>query len=132
VGKQNSIAVNTSLGQDDILTIASKETSVIPLQKTFSKSVVIETDDFPNVAGIFNVKNKAITLQNLSFNYNRNESKLSYYDLNQFENARTDTSLSATINTIKSNTNVNALWKWFVIFALVFLTIEMLLLKYLK
>jgi len=132
VGKQNSIAVNTSLGQDDILTIASKETSVIPLQKTFSKSVVIETDDFPNVAGIFNVKNKAITLQNLSFNYNRNESKHSYYDLNQFENARTDTSLSATINTIKSNTNVNALWKWFVIFALVFLTIEMLLLKYLK
>ena len=132
IGEQNSIAINTVLRQDDILTLASEASSVIPLQKTYSKSVVIETDDFPNEAGIFNVKNKAIVLQNLSFNYNRSESMLSYYDLSQLENVTVDSSLATTINTIKSSTNVNALWKWFVIFALVFLIIEMLLLKYLK
>ena len=132
VGESNSIAINTIIGQDDILNLTSGEASVIPLQKTFSKSVVIETDDFPNEAGIFNVKNKEDFIQNISFNYNRDESNLNYYDLSQLENVTMDTSLASTINTIKSNTNVNALWKWFVIFALAFLIIEMLLLKYLK
>jgi len=132
ISQPNSIAINTVIGQDDILTLTAKETSIIPLQKTFSKSVVIETDDFPNKSGIYSVKNKAVDLQNLSFNYSRDESLLNYYDLSQIENINFDSSLTTTINTIKSNTTINALWKWFVIFALAFLIIEMLLLKYLK
>ncbi|WP_299100452.1 BatA domain-containing protein [uncultured Winogradskyella sp.] len=132
IGQPNSIAIQTTIGQDDILTLDAKETSVIPLQKTYSKSVVIETDDFPNVAGILNVKNKENVLENLSFNYNRAESNLNYYDLNAFTETDVETSLATTINNIKSDTSINALWKWFVIFALIFLIIEMLLLKYLK
>ncbi|GAA4243903.1 BatA domain-containing protein [Winogradskyella damuponensis] len=132
IGQSNSIAIQTTIGQDDILTLDSEDTSVIPLQKTYSKSVVLETEGFPNTAGILSVKNKENTLQNLSFNYNRLESNLSYYDLNTLTNANIESSLANTINNIKSSTNVNALWKWFVIFALAFLIIEMLLLKYLK
>lgn len=132
IGQSNSIAIQTTIGQDDILTLDSEDTSVIPLQKTYSKSVVLETEDFPNTAGILSVKNKENILQNLSFNYNRSESNLSYYDLNTLTNANIESSLANTINNIKSSTNVNALWKWFVIFALAFLIIEMLLLKYLK
>jgi hypothetical protein len=132
IGRPNSIAIQTAIGKDDILILNSEETSVIPLQKTYSKTVVLETDDFPNTAGILNVKNKDNVLQNLSFNYNREESILSYYNLDALKNTAVDSSLATTINTIKSSTNINALWKWFVIFALVFLIIEMLLLKYLK
>ncbi|MFK7831672.1 MAG: BatA domain-containing protein [Winogradskyella sp.] len=132
IGQPNTIAIQTTIGQDDILTLDADETSVIPLQKTYSKSVVLETEDFPNTAGILKVKNKENVLQNLSFNYNRTESSLNYYDLNTLKDASIDSSLAEAINTIKSNTNVNALWKWFVIFALVFLIIEMLLLKFLK
>jgi hypothetical protein len=132
IGQPNTIAVNTILGQDDILTLSSEETSVIPLQKTFSKSVVMETEDYPNTAGILNVKNKSEVLQNLSFNYNRRESNLSYHNLENISNTTLSESLATTINDIKSSTTINALWKWFVIFALVFLIIEILLLKYLK
>ena len=132
IGQPNTIAIQTSIGQDDILTLDSDDASVIPLQKTYSKSVVLETEDFPNAAGILNVKNKDNVLQNLSYNYGRAESNLSYYDLNALTDTNVESSLATTINAIKSNTNVNALWKWFVIFALVFLIIEMLLLKYLK
>ena len=132
IGQPNTIAIQTSIGQDDILTLDSDDASVIPLQKTYSKSVVLETEDFPNAAGILNVKNKDNVLQNLSFNYGRAESNLSYYDLNALTDTNVESSLATTINAIKSNTNVNALWKWFVIFALVFLIIEILLLKYLK
>ena len=132
IGQPNTIAIQTSIGQDDILTLDSDDASVIPLQKTYSKSVVLETEDFPNAAGILNVKNKDNVLQNLSFKYGRAESNLSYYDLNALTDTNVESSLATTINAIKSNTNVNALWKWFVIFALVFLIIEILLLKYLK
>ncbi|WP_412560772.1 BatA domain-containing protein [Winogradskyella sp. MIT101101] len=132
IGQPNSIAVNAVLGQDDILTLSSDDASVIPLQKTYSKSVVMETEDYPNTAGILNVKNKDQIIQKLSFNYNRSESNLSYYDLQNISNTDVSSSLASTINDIKSSTNVNVLWKWFVIFALVFLIIEILLLKYLK
>ena len=132
IGQSNTIAINTILGQDDILTLGNENNSVIPLQKTYSKSVILETQDFPEKAGILSVKNNEESLQNLSFNYNREESNLSYHDLNNLAAATVDSSVATTIDTIKSSTNVNALWKWFVIFALVFLILEILLLKYLK
>ena len=94
--------------------------------------MVLETEDYPNNAGILNVKNKEEVLENLSFNYNRSESNLNYYDLKSLNVDNTNNSLASTINDIKSSTTINALWKWFVIFALVFLIIEILLLKYLK
>lgn len=132
IAQPNKIAVNATLGQDDILTLSSDDASVIPLQKTYSKSVVLETEDYPNTAGILNVKNKETLLQKLSFNYKRNESDLNYHDIEAIKGASADNSLASTIYDIKSNTTINALWKWFVIFALVFLIIEILLLKYLK
>jgi hypothetical protein len=109
VGESNSIAISTTIGQNDILTLNSEETSVIPLQKTYSRTVVLETEDFPNIAGILNVMNTDNVLQNLSFNFNRAESNLSYYDLGLLKNASVDSSLAVTINTIKSTTNINAL-----------------------
>ncbi len=132
IGQPNSIAINAVLGQDDILTLGTDENTVIPLQKTFSKTVVLETADYPENAGIFTVKNESEVLQNLSFNYNREESNLSYLDIKNNTNVSVNESLATTINDIKSSSTINALWKWFVIFALVFLIIEILLLKYLK
>ncbi|MEF3079061.1 BatA domain-containing protein [Winogradskyella poriferorum] len=132
IGQPNTIAINAVLGQDDILTLGTDENTVIPLQKTFSKTVVLETTDYPVNAGIFNVKNESEVLQNLSFNYNREESNLSYLDIKNNTNVSVNESLATTINDIKSSSTINALWKWFVIFALVFLIIEILLLKYLK
>ncbi len=132
IGEPNTIAIDAVLGQDEILTLASEETSVIPLQKTYSKSVVLETEDYPRTSGILNVNNKEQLIQNISFNYNRSESNLIYHDLQILTGSNISNSLATTISDIKTNANVNALWKWFVIFALVFLIIEMLLLKYLK
>ncbi|MBC2844956.1 BatA domain-containing protein [Winogradskyella flava] len=132
IGQPNTIAIDAVLGQDDILTLTSDDTSVIPLQKTYSNSVIMETEDYPNTAGILNVKNKEQIIQNLSFNLDRSESNHNYYDLQVFDNTNINNSLATTIDNIKSNTNVNALWKWFVIFAMIFLLTEILLLKYLK
>jgi hypothetical protein len=132
IGQSNSIAINAALGQDDILTLGNAENSIIPLQKTYSKIVVLETQEYPENAGIYEVKNKSEVIQNLSFNFNREESNLKYLDIKTIANTSVNDSLATTINDIKSSSTINALWKWFVIFALVFLIIEILLLKYLK
>ena len=129
---ENTIDVNTKLSQDDILTLNSGDESVIPLQQTYSNKVEITTNEYPSEAGIYAVKNKETILKHLSFNYNRNESNLSYFDLSSIPNVTVSNNLNSTLLGIKSATNVNELWKWFVIFALAFLIMEMLILKFFK
>ena len=132
IGKENTIDVATKLQQDDILTLVNGENSVIPLQQTFENKVELTTNTYPDVAGIISVKNKDRFLKNLSFNFDRNESNLIYFETATIANTSTNDSVASVISEIKSATNVNELWKWFVIFAVIFLIIEMLILKFLK
>ena len=132
VGNTNTIDVNTKLSQDDILTLGSEDQNVIPLQQSYANKVELITDEYPNEAGIFSVNNKEEHLTNLSYNYDRNESNLNYIDLSSIENVTISSAVGSTLQSIKSEANVNELWKWFVIFALAFLIIEMLILKFFK
>lgn len=132
IGNENNIDIKTKLSQDDILTLNVEDQEVIPLQQTYSNKVQLVTNELPNKAGAFEVKNKETVLKLLSYNYGRNESNLTYFDLSSIKNVEVSNSVGSTINDIKSATNVNELWKWFVIFALAFLIIEMLILKFFK
>ncbi|TXE10921.1 hypothetical protein ES711_03175 [Gelidibacter salicanalis] len=132
VGSTNTIDINITLPSDAILKLEHGETSLIPQQKTYSHKVQLTTDEYPKAAGIHEVKNKEDVLQHLSYNYDRTESNLSYLTLSDVKNSSKNTSVAAAITDIKSMTNVDELWKWFVIFAIAFLIIEMLILKFLK
>ncbi|MFT4612595.1 MAG: hypothetical protein ACI8QQ_000391 [Psychroserpens sp.] len=132
IGEENRIDVATQLQQDDIITLVNGEHSVIPLQQTYDNKVELITNSYPDIAGIVSVQNKATFLKNLSFNFDRRESNLNYFDIQNFSNTSLDNSVASAISDIKSATNVNELWKWFVIFAVIFLIIEMLILKFLK
>ena len=132
IGKDNTIDINIKLSQDDILTLNDGDYQVIPLQKTFSNKVELETNEYPNEAGIYSVKSNDEVLKNLSYNFSRNESDLTYFNLSSIVNADVSNAVDLTLQDIKSATNVNELWKWFVIFALAFLIIEMLILKFFK
>ncbi|MEZ4793480.1 MAG: BatA domain-containing protein [Gelidibacter sp.] len=132
IGHENTIDISTKLQQDNILTLSIDDSSVVPLQQTYTNKVELKTNEYPDVAGIFSVNSKESTLQHLSYNYNRNESDLNYMDLSSFGTIDSNTSIASAIDAIKSATNVDELWKWFVIFALGFLLIEMLILKFLK
>jgi len=132
IGKENKIDINTKLQQDDILKLGNEENASIPLQQTFTNKVELITNEYPEKAAIIPVMNKDEVLKQLSFNYNRTESNLYYHDLESIEGLNVTKSVASAINDIKSATNVNELWKWFVIFALAFLIIEMLILKYFK
>ncbi|TDU39964.1 putative membrane protein (TIGR02226 family) [Gelidibacter sediminis] len=132
IGKTNTIDINTSLNQDAILKLKQDESTLIPQQKTYNGKVRITTDEYPRNAGFYNVTNKREVIKRLSFNYNRSESFLDYMDLSTIKNSAKSSSVASAIADIKSMTNVDALWKWFVIFAIAFLIIEMLILKSLK
>ena len=132
IGNENSIDIKTKLSQDDILTLNAEDYEIIPLQQTYSNKVQLITNELPNKAGTFEVKNKETVLKHLSYNYSRDESNLTFFDLSSIKNVEVSNSVGSTINDIKSATNVNELWKWFVIFALAFLIIEMLILKFFK
>lgn len=132
IGKTNTIDINTSLLQDEILRLVKDEASIVPMQQSYSHKVQLITDEYPNTTGIFEVKNKDNIVRNLSYNYDRKESQLNYMNLSQVTNSVKNSSVASTIDDIKSTTNVNELWKWFVIFAIAFLIIEMLILKFLK
>ena len=132
IGTENVIDINTKLSQDEILTLDSGDESVIPLQQTYANKVELTTNEYPGDSGIFAIKNKETTLRHLSYNYNRHESNLTYSDLSTVQNITYSNDLNSTLMDIKSANNVNELWKWFVIFALAFLIIEMLILKFFK
>lgn len=132
IGLEHHIDISTTLSQDDILSLKNKEQIVIPQQQVYTTKVELITNEYPTNAGIVSVMNKDQFIKNLSFNYQRTESDLNYFKISEMTNLETSNSIISVIDTIKSSTNVNELWKWFIIFALAFLVIEMLILKLLK
>ena len=132
IGQNNQFDVSVNLQPDTVLTLVNNEESIIPEQQYYNNKVVIKTNDLPENAGVYEVKNKNEILEYVSFNYNRNESDLTYQNLENIEGITVSNSVKEAFNTIKNDTKVDELWKWFVILALVFLIIEMLILKYFK
>ncbi|WP_298498460.1 BatA domain-containing protein [uncultured Algibacter sp.] len=132
IGKENTFDVETKMQQDAVLSLVNNDLNMIPKQQYFNNKVVINTSEEPSGAGIYSITNKNSIVKNVSYNYNRNESKLAYRDLSALKHVTVSDSVTKIFDTIKSDTKVNALWKWFVIFALALLIIEMLILKFFK
>ena len=132
IGKENSFDVDTEMQQDAVLSLEKDNISIIPKQQYFNNKVVVNTAEAPTEAGTYAVINKNEVVKNVSYNFSRTESELAYKDLSSLEHATVSDSITEIFDTIKSDTKVNALWKWFVIFALALLIIEMLILKFFK
>jgi hypothetical protein len=121
-----------NLHQDDILSLVTNNVNLIPKQQYYNNKVVITTNEEPSVSNIYTVMDKTDNVQNVAYNYNRKESQLVYQNLSNLKHITLSNSVTDSFNKLKSDTKVNELWKWFVIFALAFLMIEMLILKYFK
>jgi len=132
IGETNTYDIPISLGRDGILSLESDQESIIPLQQSFSSKIRITTDDVPSKAGIYALKDKEQLIQHLSYNYNISESDLQYYNLSTTKKYDVHESVATLFEQIKEDNSIHELWKWFIIFALIFLCIEILLLKYLK
>jgi len=135
IGKDNTIDIPLNLDKDDVLTLENKTSSFIPMQQIKGNKVSVQTNTKPSQAGFYTIKNKQEALPiKLAYNYCRNESIMDYHKVALLENKyiKTDTSVTNTLNEINSASQIGTLWKWFVIFAILFLLVELLILKYFK
>ncbi|QNJ98635.1 BatA domain-containing protein [Constantimarinum furrinae] len=132
IGAQNTFAVPVSLKQDEILTMKDSTTRFIPLQQTKANKVTITTTDEPAKAGIYSIEKEEDYLQSVSYNYNRDESNLQFADASDWEGVSLYSNIPDLFDAITEINTINSFWKWFAIFALLFLIFEMLILKYYK
>lgn len=130
--QENKIDIPVNLDKDQVLHLRSTELDIIPQQQNFSNRVEINTGNIELDAGNFEITNENNSIGTISFNNSRDESDLRFNELSNIEGAQIYDSVEEYYRESNAATEITTLWKWFVIFALIFLAIEMLLIKFFK
>lgn len=137
IGSTNHMIVETNKIKDDQpLKIVRGQEEFIPIQTKKNNKIEITTREFPNSSGIYDFQYQDESLMKISFNIDRSESKLAYQSLSsiekKYQNIHLYNSINKAVNDVNERNNNKNLWQLFIIFALVFLVMEILLQKFLK
>ncbi|MFV8372804.1 BatA domain-containing protein [Flavobacterium sp. LB2P74] len=132
IGNNNPHLTEASLNKDAILTVKGLDEQFIPIQQILNNKVKMTFNDYPEQAGNFSIYNKKEWIENISFNYNRTESDLALPNENVLSDYKTIESIQSLFNTLQTDRTDNQIWKWFVIFALLFLITEMAIIRFVK
>lgn len=132
IGSNSPHITDSALQKDAIVTIKGTEEQFIPIQQILSTKVKMTFNGYPKQAGNFSVFSKKEWIENLSFNYARSESDLIKNNDNVLADLNQESSITSFFNALQTNRTDNQIWKWFVIFALLFLLLEMAILKFVK
>jgi hypothetical protein len=132
IGTNNLFLADVTLSKDEILKVKNDFESFIPVQQILNDKVKLTFNDFPIQAGNFGIYNQKECIQEISFNYNRTESDLDLTNENALSEYKTIDSISTVFNTMQTDRIDNQIWKWFVIFALLFLATEMAIIRFVK
>lgn len=132
IGMNVSLDIPLALSKDNILRVARPGYQFIPLQRSFGDKVSLTFDGNPSKDGIFDILEGETALKSVSFNYPRNESDLVYLDIDGLGAETKHRSATDLFETMEKDAEVTELWKWFVILALLFMLIEILIQKYLR
>jgi hypothetical protein len=142
IGRDNKIELsNTYINGDNTLRIASAsgDFEFIPGQQNLNKKLNLRIYNQIQKAGHYKLLKKNETLKGLSFNYNRKESAMKFASRSDLQDLIGRYSLDNTriiadmgkplSDAIKDMNQGTRLWKLFIILALIFLAIEILLLR---
>lgn len=136
IGIENKLTTDISLGKDEVLTLNSVNSTIIPLQQINYNNVQITTSDKPDESGFFTLNHKNTALKTLAFNYDRKESDFAAIDLNErfkdVSNITINTSIEDTLTQLKELQQIKPLFKWFLTLAVVFLLLEICILNFFK
>lgn len=114
---------------------------LIPPQEYRKGYLSIDLDGSSLKAGHYKLEREDQMLGIISLNYSRKESNFQLMQAVDFEELKSETGMTFTlydreneglIQTIQSERKGNILWKYFIIFALIFMGIEILLLRLIK
>jgi hypothetical protein len=130
--------VQSNSKTDQVYKLKNGNEEIIPEQKTLLSSLIMRVNNLIKQAGFYTlIDEQKKNLQDFAFNFNRKES-----DLVCLTNDELKSKISPNIKLmdINSETNLTAmvgekdqgiiLWKWFVVFALIFLALESLIIRF--
>lgn len=136
IGQRNELYIKTASNTDQPLKIIQNDIEFIPEQIKTSNRVNIITNDHPVAPGLYELKLGDLTIEQLAYNFDRSENNLNPTDqeylVNNFDNIHLYKSLDIALKEGNQRNNNKELWQLFIIFALVFLILEILLQKFLK
>jgi hypothetical protein len=131
-----TLDVKATVRKDNVLKISNATSEFIPLQHISQNKVSIQLQNQILTSGFYTILSKNERIQTIAFNYDRAESNLTYADLKPLiedtENVTIANSIDSIFKEINNEQKINWLFKWFLAFSILFLCIEMLILKYFK
>ncbi len=132
LGQITTIDVKAVMARDNILKVTQNEYEFIPEQQSYSNKTILTFNYNPNKDGVYVISEESRPIQNISFNYPRTESESIYSDLDIFNSNPGLNNLTEVFETMEKDNRVTELWKWFTIFALLFMLAEVLIQKIFK
>lgn len=139
IGKDNSTEVKSSKFSDEIIYKISGTEEFIPGQVNMGNTTLLSFNNMISESGIYNVTLDEEKLMQLAFNYDRLESKLDYIEVPEMKEKFgalaniIDNSLNTDLGVlVKQKDKGVILWRWCLIFALIFLALETFLLRFWK
>ena len=138
IGNKNEITVKTNPDNPtkEVAHLMKDKINFIPLQSKSSNFLKIKTSKNPPTNGIYQLKIGENILKKIAYNYNRNETNFTYLkEIDLTQNKQNTSYFTSVSKAIENENNLNKnknLWQLFIIFALLFLGIEIFLQKFLK
>ncbi|TDD98781.1 vWA domain-containing protein [Flavobacterium cellulosilyticum] len=132
IGNNIPFLVDANLSKDEILNVKNETETFIPIQQILNNKVQLTFNDYPEQAGNWGIYKQKERIENISFNYNRSESNLNQISKEVLSDYKIIDSIETVFNTMQTDRTDSPIWKWFVIFALLFLVIEMAIIRFVK
>ena len=133
IGESQPYIIDALLTKDEIVSVKNSTEKFIPVQQVLNTKVKMTFNENPVEAGNFGIFNVDKLVQNISFNYNRTESNLALTnDESVASNFKVINDIETVFNTIQTDRTDTQIWKWFVIFTLLFIALELLIQKFVK
>jgi hypothetical protein len=132
IGNDQPFLVDAQLSKDEIVNIKNTSEKFIPVQQILNNKVKLTFNDYPGQAGNFGIFKQDQFLKNISFNYNRTEGNLALANDNLLSDYKVIDNIETVFDTLQTDRTNNEIWKWFVIFTLLFLVTEVFIQKFVK
>ncbi|MFD1316668.1 BatA domain-containing protein [Namhaeicola litoreus] len=136
IGQQNEISIKNPIKSDEVYHLAKDDFDYIPLQKSQNEELVLTTNELPNKAGIYSVRQKDVASLEIAYNFPKSESYFRKIDFSELEknnqNITVSKDLNEALSLMKAKGQDKNLWQLFITFVLVLLIAEMLIQKFVK
>lgn len=141
LGKNHPILVTgQATNRDEVFSLRGQDAEIIPEQRRLANQVQLFVHDQIDAAGSYGIFAGATLIKGISFNYDRRESALEAWTAGELATALTDAGLDniQVFDTIGIDFNHalqelqmgQQLWRWCIILALLFLAMEVVLLRF--